>query len=350
MSNSHLILALFQAYLYQRICINQSIYQRTMCTYGSLLYFMWTASCMFAILGSAILPVGGGQVIELDAFLGSLPGYESYFNPYCHLKDMGLWLTVDTGARAFHLIQSEWYDSVMGPYSCANLYAGCYVCKTECDHRHAATRVETFLDGRHVEIFEHKDDFKIGSVDVGEIKFELVFGQDPPPYVFPVFNILGLGRQHEGGFPPLLYQLIDKNPKMVNSRTFAIYFNVKAPNRDIYFGKVLLGGGDPNLYKPPLLYLQFTDATEYMVPLRSMQVGDIRIDIDQNILLDSGTNMMVVPPLYYGAIMGGISKAVSQPLVWEPAIKLWSISCSNYSSMPKLTLNLGPGGEVRITM
>ncbi|KAF4656722.1 hypothetical protein FOL47_008804 [Perkinsus chesapeaki] len=181
------------------------------------------------------LPVGDGQLIELDAVLGGIPGYESVFYPYCHLKELGLWASVDTGGALFQLVWREWYDSVMGPYSCANLFAGCYVCKPPCDPRHAVTRVETFLDGSRVKIFEHEGDLKIGSVDVRKMKFQLIFGQDPPPSVSPVFNLLGLGRQPEGGFPPLLYQLIDKNPKVIHSRAFAIYFDEKAPNRYLFW-------------------------------------------------------------------------------------------------------------------
>ncbi|KAF4661231.1 hypothetical protein FOL47_006778 [Perkinsus chesapeaki] len=177
---------------------------------------------MFGILGSVSLPVGDGHLLELDAVHGNIPGYEGRPGLYCHIKDLGLWAVVDTGAPIFHLIWREWFESVMGPHSCGLLHAGCYVCKTPCDPRHAVTRVETFLDGTSINIFEHEDDLKIGSVDVGKMKFQLTFGQDPPPSVYPVFNLLGLRRQPEGGFPPLLYQLIDKKPKMVNSKTFAI--------------------------------------------------------------------------------------------------------------------------------
>ncbi|KAF4675806.1 hypothetical protein FOL47_007232 [Perkinsus chesapeaki] len=143
---------------------------------------------------------------SVDVVLGRISGYESDFSPYCHLKDLGLWALVDTGASQFQLIWKEWYDSVMSPdSSCAKLYAGCYICKTECDPQHAEIYVNTFFDGTRETAFEHVDDSKIGSVDVGEVKFELVIGQDPPPNVSPVFNLICLGPQSERGFPPLLY-------------------------------------------------------------------------------------------------------------------------------------------------
>ncbi|KAF4674742.1 hypothetical protein FOL47_008792 [Perkinsus chesapeaki] len=294
----------------------------------------------------AELQAGAGQVLRIDIIHGHMPDYG--FGIFCEVGSgpNQLWALIDTGSSDFFLVWKEWYESKVGVGSCANLAAGCYTCPSHCvpgEKFHV-----TFGDGLEVDIFGYLDTVRIGSTEVPDVLFGLICNQDPSPTEEKPISSLGLSPfVEEECFNSLLEQLVDA--KRIESLTFAIYLQLA----DNPKGELLLGGGDPTIYKHPLQYVELDSRDEYMITLNSLQVGDgyLTIGINQQIILDTGSNRLHVPQLYFhdlsSKIMNDASKSsrTEIPFTWNEGVKVWSFPCAYGSYLPSLRLGLGHTGD-----
>ncbi|KAF4647197.1 hypothetical protein FOL47_004928, partial [Perkinsus chesapeaki] len=202
-----------------------------------------------------LLPTIMGQVLDLDIRYGSLGGHG--IGVFCIFDFPGYKVSalVDTGSTNFYFVWKEWYEHEVGVGACDDLAAGCYSCPGICAPDDPY--ITCFNDELIVELFKHEDSIKLGSVQIPKLSFGLICKQDPSPSDEEPISILGLAPFIDDDFNSLLHQLANARPKHISSMTFAIYL------RNDYFGKLLLGGGDPNVYKQPLRYVSFTSQEEY---------------------------------------------------------------------------------------
>ncbi|KAF4649540.1 hypothetical protein FOL47_002007 [Perkinsus chesapeaki] len=291
-----------------------------------------------------------GQVLDLDIRYGNLGGYG--IGLFCVVGFPGYEVSalVDTGSTSLFFVWKEWYEREVGVGACDALAAGCYSCPgiRPPDDPY----VIVIEDGMAVGVFNHEDSIKLGSVQIPRSSFGLICNQYPSPLVEKSISILGLAPFADGDFDSLLHQLANARPKRISSMTFAIYL------KNDKFGKLLLGGGDPNLYKNPLRYVSFTSQEEYTVKLSYMQVGDGRltIGIDQNVLLDTGSNSMYVPQIYFNGILSEIrsqasnSAGIEIKFTWDPDWRLYTFSCKQRAHFPAITFYFGAKGEVPLVL
>ncbi|KAF4676746.1 Serine/threonine-protein kinase smu1 [Perkinsus chesapeaki] len=292
-------------------------------------------------------------VVEVPVELKTIPGGDLFL--YSHLTNGGkdLLSVVDTDSPVSYFVWKTWYESATKVGGCGKFPLGCYECKAPCDPKTKETYVATFLGGIKFTVFRHTDsNIKLGSTDVGNLDFGVIIGQDPPPSKSPPFNLLGLGRQKGVTFAAsLLDQLTRKSPKLADRDIFAIYVNQRQSASEVYNGKLLLGRGDSSRYKQ-LRYVKFTQADKYTVPLVAMRVGkqQSRAGSRQEILIDSGSNAFFIPSASFDSILRDISTEVGQKLTYDSGAGTWTIPCVYRTAMPTLIFNMGPRGEVPLTV
>ncbi|KAF4713417.1 hypothetical protein FOZ62_030255, partial [Perkinsus olseni] len=125
-------------------------------------------------------------------------------------------------------------------------------------------------------------------------------------------------------------------------------------------GGLLLGQGDPSLYKHPLQVVKFTESSlgEYFVNLGSLQVGDahLTIGINEDLLIDTGTNFMYVSQLHYDTMIRDIKTQANKAahttvdIKFDKKYNIWTFSCKYITSLPPLTFGLGPKGTVPLKL
>ncbi|EER07789.1 Gastricsin precursor, putative, partial [Perkinsus marinus ATCC 50983] len=124
-------------------------------------------------------------------------------------------------------------------------------------------------------------------------------------------------------------------------------------------GSLLLGGGSPRVYKGPLRFVPIVSSDSWAVMLSSVQVGSghTTIGIKQHLLLDTGSNNMYVPKLYFSSLLRDISQQASQAaktevrIIYQPRHGVWAINCAYRKFMPSITFGLqAPDEDVLITI
>ncbi|EER04061.1 Cathepsin D precursor, putative [Perkinsus marinus ATCC 50983] len=167
---------------------------------------------------------------------------------------------------------------------------------------------------------------------------------------------MGLGYdQGDVNFPSLMKQLLSS--KIVTTGIFALYLYPPAdPSKQTVDGGLLLGGGDPALYEGGLKYIDFSTEKYYMVNIDKLQVGDghITLGINMNLCLDTGSNYLAVPKLYYNGLIEDIKAQTDKAAGTHVHFKLnrarkWCFPCQYMSKLPLLRFDLGPKGITPFT-
>ncbi|KAF4708047.1 hypothetical protein FOZ62_031748, partial [Perkinsus olseni] len=246
-----------------------------------------------------------GQVIRMDTAYSFIPTYGYALLGGILVDNQQIWAQIDTGASALIFIWAEWYDAVTHPGASSQLPNGAYGCP------HCPVGPITpviFSDGTTVHIFPHSGTFRIGGKNVDGITFGLVNFQDPPPDVLTPVHSIGLGMAATPGY----HSLMDQLQGTVASTTFALYLK-SVPNAVRTQGELLLGGGDPTLYKAPFTYVPLKSQQENLVTLGTLQVGTGHksIGINQPALIDTGTQGLVIPPDHFDATLKAITDQAS---------------------------------------
>ncbi|KAF4756810.1 hypothetical protein FOZ63_020314 [Perkinsus olseni] len=276
-----------------------------------------------------------------------IPRYGYALTGGLSVDNQPFWAQLDTGSSALFFIWKEWYEAVTHPgdrlptngaYSCPHCPGG------------PITDLN-FADGTTIHTFPHSGTFRLGSKKVDGITFGLINFQYPPPDVATPVHSIGLGRVVTPGYRSLMDQLQGK----VTSTTFALYLK-SVPNMVPTQGELLLGGGDPTLYKAPLTYIPLRSQQEYLVTQGTLQVGTGHksIGINQSALIDTGTLGLVIPRDHYDATLNAITDQASAAAGFRvncnfnPALGACVIDCHHIVYLPPIELGLGPSGNAPV--
>ncbi|KAF4650846.1 hypothetical protein FOZ61_010977, partial [Perkinsus olseni] len=200
-----------------------------------------------------------GQVLRVNTAYSFLPRYGYALTGGLLVDNQQIWAQIGTGSSALFFTWAEWYDGLTYPGASSLLSTGAYACP------HCTVGPITdlkFEDGTEVHIFPHSGNLGFGPMSVDGITFGLVNFQDPPPDVLTPVHSIGLGRVVTPGYHSLMDQLQGE----VTSKTFALYLR-SLPHSIPTQGELLLGAGDPTLYKAPLTYVPLTSQQKYLVTL-----------------------------------------------------------------------------------
>ncbi|KAF4710028.1 hypothetical protein FOZ62_022126 [Perkinsus olseni] len=259
---------------------------------------------------------------------------------------------IDTGSSALYFTWRDWYERFTFKGACDWLETGCYVCSTPCGSD-PVTRI-SHADQTAVSISPRGGKLRLGSTDVDSIAFGLVVAQDPLPDLIPPVNSIGLGIIPTSNYQSLMDQLRGR----LGSTTFAIYLKSNPSGRPL--GEVILGGGDPGKYVPPLRYVQLRSQQEYLVTIGTYQVGSGRktIGINQDALIDTGTQGLIVPQFYVRGLLKDITGQASDAVgggrrvecTEIPGLSLCVFPCQHRSYFPPIEIGLSPYGDVPITI
>ncbi|KAF4676301.1 hypothetical protein FOL47_006457 [Perkinsus chesapeaki] len=144
---------------------------------------------------------------------------------------------------------------------------------------------------------------------------------------------------------------------LVAAKVFAVYLSPPT-GRDPAHGKLLLGQGDPGIYKHPLYYVHFNSEREYTFTLKSMQVGEegLTLGRQEEIMLDTGSNNLSIPEIYFDGLLKKIENGASKKagakitLSWDPLIKHWVVTCAHRIVLPPLLFWFGTKGDALLTI
>ncbi|KAF4664667.1 HEAT repeat-containing protein 2 [Perkinsus chesapeaki] len=156
----------------------------------------------------------------------------------------------------------------------------------------------------------------------------------------------------EKSLQPDLVRSLLRSP--VVDDTFAMYLKYPQTISSPSVGQLLLGDGDPSLYKKPIGFVEMTDEIEYKVSLNMMKVGEgvLTIGMNHEALLDTGSNYMYVPQLYINHLVNEITTQASTsagrqvPINFDQSRKSWVFDCANFNYMPAIVFGFGPNGAV----
>ncbi|KAF4757952.1 hypothetical protein FOZ63_012460, partial [Perkinsus olseni] len=154
---------------------------------------------------------------------------------------------------------------------------------------------------------------------------------------------------------PGYHSLMDQLQGEVTSTTFALYLR-SLPHSIPTQGELLLGGGDPTLYKAPLTYVPLKSQQENLVTLGTLQVGTGHksIGINQPARIDTGTQGLVIPPDHFDATLKAITDQASASANFTvtcdyiPALGACTIDCHHIVYLPPIELGLGPSGNAPV--
>ncbi|KAF4690007.1 hypothetical protein FOZ60_000760 [Perkinsus olseni] len=290
------------------------------------------------ILLAIILLAANGQVMKLETTYEDSPPYGfGLFHTLTDGRGQPTTALVDTGSNYFFFVWKDWYEA-----------ATKRSCRTD-------ENLE-FLDGTRMKVFQRKEKLAVGHTDVNDLIFGLIFDQDPPPTEESPISILGLSsNEGDANFPSLMKQLRAKG--FIGSSIFALYlFPSSLPSID---GGLLLGGGDSSLHMNPMPFTELlTGDGLYKVKLRTLQVGDahITIGINEDVLLDTGTNFLLVSQIYYDKLIKDIkvqankAAGMTVPITFDSGRDVWTFPCQYLTIMPPLTFGLSAKGTVPLTM
>ncbi|EER13584.1 cathepsin D precursor, putative [Perkinsus marinus ATCC 50983] len=303
-----------------------------------------------------VLKVSRGETLKLDVKYGLMPKHGfGLFHTLVDPNGQKLHALVDTGSDSFFLIWKKWLEKASGR-PCSDWAMGCYKCSEPCSVGKPTTTI-TFDDGYTVNIFQHKAKLTVGQVSP-ILTFGLIFNQNPPVSEKAPTNSMGLDYDKgDVNFPSLMTQLLSS--KTVTTGIFALYLYPPAdPSKPAADGGLLLGGGDPALYVGGLNFVDFSTDKRYMVNLDKLQVGDghLTLNINMNLHLDTGTNFLFVPQLYYDDLIKDIKTQTDKAagmhvdFKFDPGKKIWFFPCQHMSKLPLLRFGLGPKGITPFTM
>ncbi|KAF4687077.1 hypothetical protein FOZ60_004344 [Perkinsus olseni] len=237
---------------------------------------------------------------------------------------------VDTGSPELTVIWKDWYEHVTRPGSCTTLQMGCYTCPKGCDSK---PTIKITYGFKEVSVFPWQGSVQLGDTVVGKLGFGVIKGQKPPPPSRNAANILGLSPD-ASKLPSVLTQLYGQSK--VSSPTFALYLSRPSAGSFESSGELLLGGGDDTLYVKPLRFVRFSKPAD--------------------LLIDTGTNFVLVPSKYIDSLLSSIQAEASKTagrtvkFTFAPASKVYLFDCADAAFLPTITFALGAVGEVQLTM
>ncbi|KAF4653324.1 hypothetical protein FOL47_010593 [Perkinsus chesapeaki] len=297
----------------------------------------------------------GTGVLKVDISYMHILGYGYSVFGRLAIRGEYFWVIVDTGSPNIFFVWKEWYESDFG--SCSYFRFGCYTCPKTCNPSEHKQDFINFADGTVVCVFDYNDTISIGQEDVPNLHFGLVSGQDPRHRLKKPFNLLGLSPYVKGDFNSLLDQLMSSSTKPIAAKVFGLYL---VERKDSISGKLLLGGGDPGIYKGPLRYVKLNSKDDYTVTVAAkIQVGVDLLDLGIicDALLDTGANSIRVPQAEgcFQRLIKGIQQEASRasidvPFTWDAEAGLWTFPCAYHATMPRLTFWLGSKGDVPLTL
>ncbi|KAF4690003.1 hypothetical protein FOZ60_000756 [Perkinsus olseni] len=297
------------------------------------------------LLSSIILLAANGQVMRLETHYEDSPLYGfGLFHTLTDGRGQPTSVLVDTGSNYFSFVWKDWYEAAT-KRSCSTMAAGCFECEGPCAPKEPTKNLE-FLDGTRMKVFQRKEKLAVGHTDVNDLIFGLIFDQDPPPTEESPISILGLSsNEGDANFPSLMKQLRAKG--FIGSSIFALYlFPSSLPFID---GGLLLGGGDSSLHIKPMPFTELlTGDGLYKVKLHTLQVGDghMTIGINEDVLLDTGTNFLLVSQIYYDKLIKDIKAQANKaagmtvPITFDSGRDVWTFPCQYLTIMPPLTFGL----------
>ncbi|KAF4742333.1 hypothetical protein FOZ62_017311 [Perkinsus olseni] len=273
---------------------------------------------------------------------------------YAHVvvDQQQIYAQVDTGSPELTVIWKDWYEHVTRPGSCTTLQMGCYTCPKGCDSR---PTIKITYGFKEVSVFPWQGSVQLGDTVVGKLGFGVIKGQKPPPPSRNAANILGLSPD-ASKLPSVLTQLYGQSK--VSSPTFALYLSRPSAGSFESSGELLLGGGDDTLYVKPLRFVRFSKPAVLEVKLDSLKVGNgpSVARINQDLLIDTGTNFVLVPSKYIDSLLRSIQAEASKTagrtvkFTFAPASKVYLFDCADAAFLPTITFALGAVGEVQLTM
>ncbi|EER20091.1 Gastricsin precursor, putative [Perkinsus marinus ATCC 50983] len=262
---------------------------------------------------------------------------------------------VDTGAPYVFFVWKDWYEQQTGTGACTTLTAQCYSCIRSCSPQH--TQTINFGGGVDVTIFQNAGKLSLGTTSYEGMTFGLVCGRSPPPPHAEPHASFGLAKISDPGYPSIMDQLLKR--RVIAQKVFALYLHPDQSGTSGFDGSLLLGGGSSRVYKGPLRFVPTVSSNDWNVMLSSVQVGSghTTIGIKQHLLLDTGSNNMYVPRLYFSSLLRDISQQASQAakakvkIAYQPGYGVWAINCAYREFMPSITFGLQAlQGDVLITI
>ncbi|EER16769.1 Gastricsin precursor, putative [Perkinsus marinus ATCC 50983] len=246
---------------------------------------------------------------------------------------------VDTGSSAPLWVWKDWYEKELGVGACEKLVFKCYKCPQGCVP--GETTTITFGNSIAVTVFQHIGAVQFGSTTVRDIKFGLITGYNPPPTVYVPHPIFGLGPVRDPNYPSIMAQLVGR--ELIKESTFSFYLKPETLFKKGFDEALLLGGGDPKLYKGQLRYVPIVVANHFEAMLEGLQVGTGKsTSLKENVIFDTGSNYLYVPDSRMVELLKDIEeqatlKAKTQvKLTYFEAANVWEVDCVYRKFMPTL--------------
>ncbi|KAI7851545.1 aspartic peptidase domain-containing protein [Circinella umbellata] len=145
----------------------------------------------------------------------------------------------------------------------------------------------------------------------------------------PFDGIFGLGLEDLSSSPkylPPFYTMMEQG--MVHEPLFAFYTQAN-------MGEIDFGGIDPSRYKGSIHYVDVIDNKFWMVEMDSFRYSNGIKGGSRNVIIDSGTTLIITTPKDAMAIHSVIPGALNN------GDSTWSIPCHHVNSLPDLLLTLG---------
>ncbi|CAG8456585.1 11593_t:CDS:2 [Ambispora gerdemannii] len=149
-----------------------------------------------------------------------------------------------------------------------------------------------YMDGSNVTGFLAKDILRVGSIEIHNQTFALATNQTTEFQKDVVDGVIGLGlgtNTRIKGTKTPLDNMIDKG--LIKESLFSVYL-VEGKNGG--GGEYLFGGYDKSKIKDDITFVSLSSTQEWAIPLTNIYVGSNSIDITGNVLIDTGTSVILL--------------------------------------------------------
>ncbi|KAF4649508.1 hypothetical protein FOZ61_001230 [Perkinsus olseni] len=185
----------------------------------------------------------------------------------------------------------------------------------------------------------------------GLLQIGLDVGYEAPEGLRPSHTIgLGGGGDRQR-YPSLMSQL----ELVLGPSSFALYLN--KPVCDHIDGELIIGGGDSNLYTPPLTFVPLSLQDVPVVPVAHLKIGNsFERPIDGFAIIDTGAQDMLVPEPHRDVLRERILTEIAIRSGTEagsnyiPTLDLTIFDCFFMRFLPPIEIGLGKLGEAPTTL